>query len=54
MWLATEQAGFLHGRFVWSLWDVDELATGEIRKRIDSDPYFLRLSIVGLDGGKLS
>ncbi|KAK5054574.1 hypothetical protein LTR84_001465 [Exophiala bonariae] len=54
VWLATEQAEFLHGRFVWSLWDVEELATGELRKRIDSDPHFLRLSIVGLNGGALA
>lgn len=25
VWLATEQAAFLNGRFVWVNWDVDEL-----------------------------
>lgn len=50
VWSATEQAEFLHGRFVWSGWDVNELSTGELRKRIDQDPYFLRLSVGGLNG----
>ncbi|KAK1249578.1 hypothetical protein MKX08_009581 [Trichoderma sp. CBMAI-0020] len=54
VWAATEQAQFLHGRFVWSSWDVDELAMGEIRKRIDEDPYFLKSSIVGLNGALLT
>jgi hypothetical protein len=54
VWLATKEAGFLHGRFVWSLWDIDELSTGEIRKRIEEDPYFLRISVAGLNGGNLS
>jgi hypothetical protein len=36
---------------VWCSWDVEELATGEIRKRIDEDPYYLRASIVGLREG---
>lgn len=53
VWAATEQAQFFHGRFAWSSWDVDELAMGEVRKRIDKDPYFLRSSIVGLNGGLL-
>lgn len=53
VWAATEEAEFLHGRFVWSSWDVDELAVGEVRKRIEEDPYFLRSSIVGLNGSFL-
>ncbi|KUJ09629.1 NAD(P)-binding protein [Mollisia scopiformis] len=51
VWAASKQAEFLHGRFVWTSWDVDELATGENRKRIDSDPEYLRASIVGANGG---
>ncbi|KAF2096851.1 putative short-chain dehydrogenase [Rhizodiscina lignyota] len=54
VWAATKEAAFLHGRFVWAAWDVDELSTGEIRKRIEEDPYFLRASIVGLNGGLLA
>lgn len=54
VWTATKEASFLHGHFVWAAWDVEELSTGEIRKRIDEDPYFLRASIVGLNGGFLA
>ncbi|KAF2845253.1 NAD(P)-binding protein [Plenodomus tracheiphilus IPT5] len=50
VWAATKEAAFLHGRFVWCSWDVDELATGEMRKRIEEDPYYLRCSVVGLRG----
>ncbi|RFU30427.1 hypothetical protein B7463_g5894, partial [Scytalidium lignicola] len=50
VWAATKEAEFLHGRFVWASWDVGELAMGEIRKRIDEDPYYLRASVVGLNG----
>jgi hypothetical protein len=39
---------------VWSSWDVEELASGDIRKRIDSDFYFLKSSVVGLDNGMLA
>jgi len=51
VWAASKEAEFLHGRFTWAAWDVEELATGEVRKRIDSDPEFLRASIVGANGG---
>ncbi|EXJ92365.1 hypothetical protein A1O3_00915 [Capronia epimyces CBS 606.96] len=51
VWLASENASFLHGRFVWASWDVDELSSGELRKRFDEDPNWLRASIVGLNQG---
>ncbi|KAK9243137.1 hypothetical protein V1506DRAFT_405714 [Lipomyces tetrasporus] len=51
VWATTKEAEFLHGRFVWAAWDVEELSTGEVRKRIDEDPYYLRASIVGLNRG---
>jgi hypothetical protein len=51
VWAASKEAAFLHGRFVWSSWDVEEMATGDIRKRIDEDYYYLRGSIVGLRMG---
>ncbi|CZR53682.1 related to peroxisomal short-chain alcohol dehydrogenase [Phialocephala subalpina] len=47
VWCASEEAEFLHGRFAWSSWDVEELATGKIRERIESDPEYLRASIIG-------
>ncbi|RFU33068.1 hypothetical protein B7463_g3263, partial [Scytalidium lignicola] len=50
VWATAKEAAFLHGRFVWASWDVEELSTGKIRKRIDEDPYYLRASIVGLNG----
>ena len=49
VWAASKNAAFLHGRFVWTSWDIEELSTGELRKRIDEDPLYLRASIVGLN-----
>lgn len=51
VWAATKEASFLHGRFAWASWDVEELATGKFRERLEKDPYYLRASIVGLKGG---
>lgn len=51
VWAASKEAAFVHGRFVWCSWDVDELATGAVRKRLDDDFYYLRASIVGLREG---
>lgn len=48
VWLASPNAAFLHGRFVWATWDVNELSSGEIRKRIDEDPYHLMVKVNGL------
>ncbi|KAL7954020.1 hypothetical protein V8C34DRAFT_317684 [Trichoderma compactum] len=38
VWAATPAAAFLHGRFIWSNWDVDELRSGEAAKLIDMIP----------------
>lgn len=51
VWAASPEARFLHGRFVWASWDIDELRTGDLKKRIDTDYNFLRIGIIGLDGG---
>ncbi|KAI1308079.1 NAD(P)-binding protein [Xylaria venustula] len=48
VWGASPEARFLHGRFVWAAWDVEELSTGHIRERLDNDPDFLRVGIQGL------
>ncbi|KAI0595426.1 putative short-chain dehydrogenase [Biscogniauxia sp. FL1348] len=48
VWAATQEARFLHGRFVWANWDVDELKAGSIREKIDNDPDFLRIGVNGL------
>lgn len=53
VWLASPEARFLHGRFVWASWDVEELAAGDLRKRLEEDYDFLRLGVVGLKGNKL-
>ncbi|KAF2831613.1 NAD(P)-binding protein [Ophiobolus disseminans] len=54
VWAASEEAAFFHGRYAWCSWDVNELATGELRKRLDVDFYFLRGTISGLNGQLLA
>jgi NAD(P)-dependent dehydrogenase (short-subunit alcohol dehydrogenase family) len=54
LWLASKESSFLHGRYAFASWDVDQLANGPIRKRIDEDPYFLRVSVDGLHESKLA
>ena len=53
LWSATKEAAFLHGRTAGSTWDVEELAKGEIRKKIDEDFYFLRGTIAGVERGMM-
>ncbi|KAJ4246859.1 hypothetical protein NW762_013411 [Fusarium torreyae] len=48
VWAASPEAQFLHGRFVWSTWDVEDLISGDIRAHIDSDPWLLRVGVKGL------
>ncbi|EXJ84731.1 hypothetical protein A1O3_05402 [Capronia epimyces CBS 606.96] len=54
VWAASPEARFLHGRFVWSSWDVEDLKTGEVRERIDSDSAFLKIGVTGLRLGNLA
>ncbi|KAK0712491.1 hypothetical protein B0T26DRAFT_803564 [Lasiosphaeria miniovina] len=54
VWAASREARFLHGRYVWASWDVDELAQGELKKRLDSDVDFLRVSVGGIRGSNLA
>ncbi|KAH8432692.1 SDR family NAD(P)-dependent oxidoreductase [Aspergillus melleus] len=51
VWATTEEAKFLHGRFVWAAWDIEEYSKGELRKRIEENDDFLRVGVVGLRGG---
>ncbi|KAI7231817.1 hypothetical protein KC330_g6203 [Hortaea werneckii] len=44
LWLSSGQADFLHGRFVWAQWDVDELVA--LKDRTMSEPSFLQMSLV--------
>jgi NAD(P)-dependent dehydrogenase (short-subunit alcohol dehydrogenase family) len=56
VWAASSEASFLHGRFVWANWDVDELKSGPVGEQIDSDEHFLKVGIEGLSekmGGML-
>jgi hypothetical protein len=48
VWAASNEAEFLHGRFVWANWDVDELQTGPLREKIENDPGFLKMTVKGL------
>lgn len=48
VWSASSEASFLHGRFFWSAWDVEELQSGKLRERIDTDEKFLRIGVHGL------
>ncbi|KAI1108876.1 NAD(P)-binding protein [Nemania sp. NC0429] len=48
VWAASPEAKFLHGRFIWSAWDVEQLKSGPLRKRIDEEPNFLKIGVNGL------
>ncbi|KAJ3943186.1 uncharacterized protein N0V96_007421 [Colletotrichum fioriniae] len=48
VWAASEEARFLHGRFVWAKWDIDELKSGVIGEKIESNDHYLKVGVVGL------
>lgn len=48
VWAASQEAKFLHGRFTWAAWDVEELAKGEKRSSLDSNPNLLKIGVLGL------
>ncbi|KAI3332200.1 NAD(P)-binding protein [Xylariaceae sp. AK1471] len=48
VWAASPEAKFLHGRFVWAAWDVEQLQSGELKKRIDEESVFLKIGVNGL------
>ncbi|KPM46349.1 hypothetical protein AK830_g188 [Neonectria ditissima] len=48
VWAASDEAQFLHGRFVWALWDVNKLKAGPVRERIDKEDTFLKVGIHGV------
>ncbi|GAW05383.1 short-chain dehydrogenase reductase [Lentinula edodes] len=49
VWAASSEASWLHGRFVWAHWDVDELKTNkEFLKRMEEEKDFLRVAVQGL------
>ncbi|GFP52853.1 short chain dehydrogenase citE [Trichoderma asperellum] len=48
VWATSEEAKFLHGRFTWAAWDVEELKTEEARKKIEEDQAYLRVGVIGI------
>ena len=44
VWLASKEAAFLDGRFVWANWDATELK--EQQAKLESDPYLLTLGLI--------
>lgn len=46
VWLASKEAEFLKGKFVWANWDVQELMA---RKDEIKNPMLLKLSLNGVD-----
>ncbi|OAA60287.1 NAD(P)-binding domain protein [Niveomyces insectorum RCEF 264] len=50
VWAASKESAFLHGRYIISNWDVDELAEGETKAHLEENPDYLRLAVIGLRG----
>lgn len=44
LWLAGPESSFLHGRYMWAHWDVDELIA--MKDRLSSDPGFMTIGLV--------
>ena len=42
--LSGEEADFLHGRFVWAQWNIDELIA--LRKKVEGNPSYLKIGLV--------
>ncbi|KAK4451986.1 NAD(P)-binding protein [Podospora aff. communis PSN243] len=51
VWAASEEARFLHGRWVAAHWDVDELK-GRVAKELENDKTFGRIGVLGISGDK--
>jgi len=50
VWAASPEASWLHGRFVWAHWDVDELkADRELSKLLEEESGYLKVGIRGLN-----
>jgi len=44
VWLASPEAKFLNGRFVWAQWDVDELIS--LKEKVAADTTYLTIALV--------
>ncbi|ESA43461.1 uncharacterized protein NCU08784 [Neurospora crassa OR74A] len=52
VWATTKEARFIHGRFVWANWDVEELKA-KYAERFKEDAELFRFGVCGLAGSKL-
>ncbi|KIK52493.1 hypothetical protein GYMLUDRAFT_265411 [Collybiopsis luxurians FD-317 M1] len=52
VWAASPEASWLHGRFVWASWDVDELKA-DFLKQIEKESGFLKVGVEGLKSASL-
>jgi NAD(P)-dependent dehydrogenase (short-subunit alcohol dehydrogenase family) len=44
LWLASTETRFLHGRFMWANWDVDELIG--LKERLEKEEAFLTIGLI--------
>jgi hypothetical protein len=44
VWLASPEAEFLNGRYVWAAWDVDEMIA--MKEKVSNDPFLLTMGLV--------
>jgi hypothetical protein len=44
LWLASPEADFLNGRYMWAAWDVDEMIA--MKEKVGGDPSLLTMSLV--------
>ncbi|KAE9405645.1 short-chain dehydrogenase/reductase [Gymnopus androsaceus JB14] len=50
VWAASSEASWLHGRFVWAHWDVDELKSDdEVLRRLQEENGYLKVGIQGFN-----
>ncbi|KAF5369146.1 hypothetical protein D9757_011079 [Collybiopsis confluens] len=55
VWAASPEASWLHGRFLWAHWDVDELkADPEISKQLAQEKGYLKIGVQGLPSFSLA
>ncbi|KAH8885457.1 NAD(P)-binding protein [Thozetella sp. PMI_491] len=48
VWAVSDEAKFLHGRFTWAKWDVEEMMSDAFRQKVDGDPTYLKVGVHGL------
>jgi hypothetical protein len=47
VWASTPAASFLHGRFVWANWDIEELI--QRKAEIEADDGVLKVGVQGVE-----